>query len=272
MPVTRIHDLSDPRLADYRQVPDPELLRRGEIFVAEGRQVVRVLLAQSAYRTRSLLATETAFRSLADVIDARTAADLDVYLVDQGSIERVTGFNIHRGCLAIGERPPRTGLTDLLSAPPYACRLVVLDRIGNADNVGGIFRNAAAFGAEGVVLGEGCCDPLYRKAVRVSMGAALRVPFAWAQLPGALGALKGAGFTVVALTPRPGAEDISRFAAQAPPRIALVVGSEGEGLSGEVLEHADVCVGIAMVPGVDSLNVATAAGIALHRLRPLAGR
>lgn len=268
MPVHRIDDLADPRLADYRGVSDPGLLSRGAIFVAEGRQVVRILLRESGLTTRSVLVTETALAALRDVLEPRRD-DLDTYVVSRGCIEELTGFNIHRGCLAVGERPPRVELAELLSKLPGARRLVVLERIGNADNVGGIFRNAAAFGAEAVVLGEGCCDPLYRKAVRVSMGAALRVPFARARLPAACGALRSAGFVAVALTPERDAEDIGTFAARAPARIALLVGSEGEGLSAEVLSRTDVRVRIPMAPGIDSLNVSTAAGIALHRLAGL---
>lgn len=287
----RILDPGDDRLADYRDLPDPELLRRGEIFVAEGRFVVRTLLTESRFAARSLLVTQTAFDALRDVIEPRLAK-LPVYLVDQGTIQRLTGFNIHRGCLAIGERlqavtleewlagnvrlkpdataplprpdtsPPRPGRDDV-SAP-----LIVLEQIVNADNVGGIFRNAAAFGATAVVLGPHCCDPLYRKAIRTSMGAALRVPFlhagAW---PGALGALRRAGFTVVALTPRADAVSIEEFLREGQPaRLALLAGSEGAGLSAEALAAADVRMRIPMASGVDSLNVATAVGIALYRM------
>jgi len=266
MPFIRVEDIADSRLSDYRHVADPELLRTGAIFVAEGRQVVRTLVCQSTLRTRSVLLTEAGFRALADVLEPRRA-DLDIFIVAPAMVESLTGFNIHRGCLAIGDRPPRIGLEKLLAERPAARRLVVLDRIGNADNVGGIFRNAAAFGVDGVVLGEGCCDPLYRKAIRVSAGAALRVPFAWAlPLPASIETLRSAGFTVAALTPRAGAGDISALAAGVPARLALLVGSEGEGLGEEALAAADLQVRIPMAPGVDSLNVSTATGIALHRI------
>jgi tRNA G18 (ribose-2'-O)-methylase SpoU len=296
MPVVQIHDLGDPRLADYRHVPDPELLRRGEVFVAEGRLVVRTLLARSPFATRSVLVTETALDALRDVIEPRLV-ELPVYVVEQGGIEALTGFNIHRGCLAIGERPKATGLGPLLREVHGDARgawleparrhlasrstgpLVVLEQIVNADNVGGIFRNAAAFGAAAVVLGPNCCDPLYRKSIRTSMGAVLRVPFAGAdEWPGALGRLRDAGFTVVALTPRPDAVSIEDFVrtrvAPGVPvgsvspshRVALLAGSEGPGLSAEATAAADVAVRIPMATGQDSLNVATAVGIALYRL------
>jgi tRNA G18 (ribose-2'-O)-methylase SpoU len=267
MPIERVESLDDPRLADYRHVPDPELLRRGEVFVAEGRLVVRALLASSPFRTRSVLLTENAFHALADVIERRLAS-LPVFLVEQGTIEALTGFNIHRGCLALGERPPRATVDDLLTRLPTARRLVVLERIANADNMGAIFRNAAAFGADAVVLGPGCCDPLYRKAIRVSMGAALRVPFARADdWKADLERLRAAGFTVAALVTDEGAEDVSPYASAflAGGKLALMAGSEGPGLTPEALAHADVTLRIPMVPGVDSLNVATATGVALHR-------
>ncbi len=267
MPLERVEGLHDPRLADYRHVPDPELLRRGEVFVAEGRLVVRALLASSPFRTRSVLLTEHAFGALADVIEPRLA-DLPVFLVEQGAIEALTGFNIHRGCLAIGERPGRVSLDDLLTRLPAARRLVVLERIANADNMGGIFRNAAAFGADAVVLGPGCCDPLYRKSIRVSMGASLRVPFCDAGDWGAdLERLRASDFTVAALVTGEGASDITRYASAFPPggRLALIAGSEGVGLTPEALAHADVALRIPMAPGIDSLNVATATGVALHR-------
>ena len=267
MPLERVESLDDPRLADYRHVPDPELLRRGEVFVAEGRLVVRALLASSPFQTRSVLLTENAFRRWPTVIEPRLA-NLPVFLVEQGTIEALTGFNIHRGCLAIGERPPRETVDGLLTRLPTARRLVVLERIANADNMGAIFRNAAAFGADAVVLGPGCCDPLYRKAIRVSMGAALRVPFCDAGDWGAdLERLRAAGFTVAALVTDDGADDISRYACRVP--AGRQAGADGR-LRGrrpdaDALAHADVALRIPMAPGVDSLNVATATGIALHR-------
>jgi tRNA G18 (ribose-2'-O)-methylase SpoU len=268
MPIERVESLDDPRLADYRLVSDPELLRHGQIFIAEGRLVVRTLLSQSPLRTRSVLLTENAWRGLADVIEPRLADTL-VFVVPAGTIEALTGFNIHRGCLAVGERPERTTVGRLLASLPAARRLVVLEQIGNADNMGGIFRNAAAFGADAVVLGPGCCDPLYRKAIRVSMGAALRVPFSHADdLIAGLGALGAAGFTIAGLTPATEAEDLGRYASAVPPgtRLAVLAGSEGTGLTPGALASADAILRIPMAPGNDSLNVATATGIALHRL------
>ena len=148
-------------------------------------------------------------------------------------------------------------------------RLVVLEGIANPDNMGGIFRNAAAFGAAGVVIGPGCCDPLYRKAIRVSMGAALTVPFAEAgpEWPRGVEELRQAGFRVLALTPAAGAVDVAAAAAAAGGRVALLAGSEGEGLTEAAMALSDLRVRIPLAPGTDSLNVATAVGIALHRFR-----
>ena len=265
MPVFEIEEIGDPRLSDYRHVPDPALLRQGEIFVAEGREVVRTLIARSRYTVRSVLLTATAYRALQDAIAPRLDG-LTVYLVTPGSIETLTGYNIHRGCLAIGERPAPRRVETLLSAAPGARRLIVLEAVGNADNLGGIFRNAAAFRADGVVLGPGCCDPLYRKAIRVSMGTALLVPFASAfDWPADLEKLRAAGFQVAALTPAPGALDIAAAVSLASDRVALLAGAEGEGLTDAALAAADLRVRIPMAPGIDSINVATATGIALHR-------
>jgi tRNA G18 (ribose-2'-O)-methylase SpoU len=269
MPIVPVTDAADPRLADYRHVPDPELLRQGAIFVAEGRLVVRALVAGARFRTRSILVTETAWRSVADAVEPRLDT-LDVYLATSGVVEALTGFDMHRGCLAIGERPAPTGLEAMLDTLPDARRVVVLEQVSNADNLGGIFRNAAAFGASAVVLGPHCCDPLYRKATRVSMGATLHVPFAEAgSWPGALDALRARGFRVAALTPRPGGRSLGDYAGALPAgeRVAVLAGSEGPGLSTEAVGRADATVRIPMAPGVDSLNVATAVGIALYDLR-----
>jgi tRNA G18 (ribose-2'-O)-methylase SpoU len=270
MPIERVEGLDDPRLADYRHLPDPELLRRGAVFLAEGRLVVRTLLTQSPLQPRSVLLTESACRSLADAIEPRLA-EFPVFVVPDGAIEALTGYNLHRGCLAAGRRPPVQTVGTLLGQLRCARRLVVLERIANADNLGGIFRNAAAFGVDAVVLGPGCCDPLYRKAIRVSMGAALRVPFCHAAAwPADLGAIRAAGFTLAALTPASNATALNDWAAALSPgsRVALLAGSEGSGLSEVATAWADAAVRIPMVPGVDSLNVATAVAIALHTCFP----
>ena len=252
--------LSDARLDDYRNVPDGDLLRRRGIFVAEGRLVVRRLLESPRLRTRSVMVTQAAYDAMASAFDR--SPDLPIYLVRQEAMNEITGFNIHRGCLAIGERPAAGSWTALVA---HASRVVVLERMSNADNVGGIFRSAAAFGADGVLIGPACADPLYRKAIRTSMGAALRVPFAsMSEWPDDLGRLRAAGFRLLALTPDADATPLMDLNLAGPS--AVLVGHEGEGLSREALAAADVRVRIPMADGTDSLNAATAASIALYEL------
>jgi tRNA G18 (ribose-2'-O)-methylase SpoU len=262
-----VDDLSDSRLDDYRNVPDPELLRTRGIFIAEGRQVVRRLIASPRFRTRSVLLTAAASLALADVVDA--SHHLPIYVVSQEAMDAITGFNIHRGCLAVGERPAPAAWLEVVRDERL---VVVLERISNADNVGGIFRNAAAFGAGAILLGPACADPLYRKTIRTSMAAALTVPFAalpdW---PGDLLRLRDAGFTLLALTPSPSAPALREAIVVAPPfgataKAAVLVGHEGEGLSTEALNAATTHVRIPMADGVDSLNVAAAAAIGLYEL------
>jgi len=275
VPVIAIENAGDPRLDDYRNVPDPELVARGGMFVAEGRLVVRRLLTESSLATRSLLVTEPVRASLADVINARP--QLAVYVTPQAVMSDITGFDIHRGCLALGERPRPVPWQDVVagndanpkSQTPNPKTVVVLERVANADNVGGVFRNAAAFGAVGVLLDAVSTDPLYRKAIRTSMGAALLVPFARAEpWPGVLHDLRERGFAVVAMTPAPSAttlrETVERIGGRP---VAIVLGHEGEGLTRAALDACEYHTRISLTAGVDSLNVAAAAAVALYELR-----
>ena len=263
MPIERIDHADDPRIANYRGVPDPVLLRERGVFVAEGRLVVRTLLTASACAVESLLVTPAALESLADVVAAR--ADVRVFVASLDVLSGLAGFNVHRGCLALGRRPQPASVADTLIVAADASLIVVVERVGNADNVGAIFRNARAFGAGCVLLSPGCCDPLYRKSIRVSIGASLRLPFAevddW---PGGLGAVRAAGFELVALTPHGPTEELMDFAATRPRRVALLVGHEGDGLTAGAAAWADRRVRIGMPGGVDSVNVAAAAGIAMY--------
>jgi tRNA G18 (ribose-2'-O)-methylase SpoU len=263
MAVTRLDDQSGDLLADYRNVPDPELVAGRGLFVAEGRLVVTRLLASDRFAVRSVLLTETAYSSVRGAIDERP--DIPVYLVAQDVMNAITGFNIHRGCLALGERPPAQDWRDLAAA---GRTLLVLERIGNADNVGSLFRNAAALGADAVLLGPACADPLYRKAIRTSMGAALTIPFApVADWPHALQELRAAGWSTIALTPHPSAAAACDMgAAIRDRRCAVVVGHEGDGLTPAALATCEHRVRIPMARGTDSLNVATAAAIALYEV------
>ena len=263
MPIIPIDDLDDSRLGDYRLVPQPARLRREGLFVAESRLVVRELLASQRFETRSLLVTPAALDSLDEPLAGRRD-DLPVYVARHQLMEHVVGFDVHRGCLALGHRPVSAsglGLDALRTAP----LVLILEDVGNPDNIGGIFRNAAAFGAAAVLLSPHCGDPLYRKAIRVSIGATLRIPFGpiddW---PAGLDRLRAHGFTIVALTPEPQATDIGSWVPPPAARLAVLLGSEGPGLREAAAEMADAGVRIPMASGVDSLNVATAAAIALH--------
>jgi tRNA G18 (ribose-2'-O)-methylase SpoU len=265
--IERIECANDTRAAAYRDLGDGELLRRRGLFVAEGRLVVRRIIAGARYAVESLLVNDATLCDLAPALEQLDPA-VPVLVCRTADFEPLTGFNLHRGCLALVRRPPPMSLASLI-AP--ATLLVVLEGVTNADNVGAVFRNAAAFDAGGVLLSPTTCDPLYRKAIRTSMGAALQVPFARAadeEWPAMPAHLRAAGFAVVALTPREPSEPLEVFAARPrPPRVALVIGGEGAGLSAAVESAADYRVRIPISHRVDSLNLAVASGIALSRLR-----
>jgi tRNA G18 (ribose-2'-O)-methylase SpoU len=269
MRVVRLEGVSDPRFADrsrYRVIGDHRELRAQGLFVAEGRLVVERLIALE-FTIRSLLLNEAAFRALGSAC-ARLGDQVTAFVCGNHDFEELTGYDIHRGCLALAEWPaPRT--LDALIAE--ARSLVFLEDVANADNVGGIFRNAAAFGVDGVVLSRGCADPLYRKTIRTSMASTLRVPFLIADAGepwrAALSRIHVAGFQTIALTPRASAMALDALARNVrADRIALLVGAEGPGLTADSLAAADVCVRIPIRTDVDSLNVSVATGIALHRL------
>ena len=261
MPVT-VNSVDDERIRPYRHIADARALARTGLFVAEGRWVVQRLLARPQYLTKSVLVTPTAHAALeADL--QRAGAHVQIYVVDQQVMDQIVGFNIHRGCLALAARPDVTELS-AVSLDGHA-QVVVLEGVNNPDNVGGIFRSAAAFAADLVVLGPGCGDPLYRKAIRTSMAATLDVPYvmsgAW---PEALETLRGAGFQRLAFTLSPDAVPLE--ALTRPARVALVFGTEGAGLTAAAVQHCDVQVRVRMTNRVDSLNVTVAASIAMHHL------
>jgi tRNA G18 (ribose-2'-O)-methylase SpoU len=264
MNITRITDGDDPRLADYAGVRDPALLLERGLLIAEGRFVVGRLLDAGRISLRSVLVNEAALRGLD--LAARAATGVDVYVAAPDVITAATGFNMHRGCLAVAERPTERAMGDVLLTGQC---VAVLERVVDADNVGSVFRSAEAFGVDAVLLSPGCCDPLYRKAIRTSSGAVLIVPWAAAApWPEALDRLRVSGFTIVAMTPDDEATGIGAFVGTAAARgkIAVLLGTEGHGLTPEALAHADVRLRIPMTGALDSLNIATAAGIALHRL------
>jgi tRNA G18 (ribose-2'-O)-methylase SpoU len=271
VPIIEITDAEDPRIADYRGVPDPVLLRDRGLFVAEGRLVVRTLLAHSRYGLESVLVSPAALESFGDMrpqLDATT-----VFVAGFDVLEAIVGFNIHRGCLALGRRGTPLGVHEALAHGCDRSHIVILERVANADNVGAIFRNARAFGAGCVLLSPSCCDPLYRKAIRVSIGANLQLPFAYVDAwPSGLVAVRESGYTIVALTPRADAHELMDLAPALPARVALLLGHEGDGLSEEAIASADLLARIRMADGADSVNVAAAAGIALYVCASVAGQ
>ena len=253
--------LEDARVAEYHHLLDPARLIERGLFVAEGRLVVRQLLNLPRWQLHSILLTAATAENLGDVLSLTKAP---IYVVAQALMNEIAGFNIHRGCLALAHRAPVSGLPDLdrIATGPLS-RVLVMEGVSNPDNVGGLFRTAAAFGVDLVVLGPSCGDPLYRKAIRTSMAATLVVPFVTApQWPGAIDDLRTDGFTVAALTPRHEAlplRDLPRHA-----KLALLVGAEGDGLTEPAMAVSTIRVCIPMTAAMDSLNVTTAASIAMY--------
>jgi tRNA G18 (ribose-2'-O)-methylase SpoU len=272
MAVERIDSAGDARIAPYRDVRDGELVRSRGLFVAEGRLVVRRVVEDKRFRVESVILNDAALNDLAFTV-ATLAPDVPVLVCGAHDLAAIAGYDVHRGCLALVHRPPATPADEVIAS---AQTMVVLEAVSNADNVGGVFRNAAAFGAGGVLLSPTCCDPLYRKAIRTSMGASLRVPFARArdhEWPGVIARVRAAGFTIVALSPRAPAETLDAFAAR--PRashVALMVGTEGAGLTPAVEAAADHRVRIPIDDGIDSLNLAVAVGIALYAISQSSNR
>jgi tRNA G18 (ribose-2'-O)-methylase SpoU len=259
--IVPITDPTDSRIAPYVEVRERDLVgRRGE-FIAEGEVVLRVLLGGGARcRARSLLVAQNRLARIKPLIEGLDDAT-PVYVADQAVMDAVVGFHIHRGILAHGARPTDIGLKALLVSLPRRALVIALFGVSNHDNMGGVFRNAAAFGADAVLLDGACCDPLYRKAIRVSVGATLKVPFARMEHgEDALALLQGAGFEALALTPG-AAEPLAGVTRT--DRVAVLLGAEGPGLPGDVLARARP-VGIAMAPGWDSLNVAASSAVVLH--------
>jgi tRNA G18 (ribose-2'-O)-methylase SpoU len=256
-------DAGDPALAAYRDVGDPAALERAGLFVAEGRLIVERLLADGRFRVHSVAVTPPAAAALAAAFAARP--DVSILVCEPELLRSITGFDFHRGCLALAWRPAEA--LHRLGDFAAAMRILALEGVGNPDNIGGLFRTAFALGADAIVLNHSSADPLYRKAIRTSMGATLRVPYAragdWA---GALATLRASGFRVIALTPDPDAVSIDDYAVEPDARLVLALGSEGAGLQPDSMGGADVRVRIPIDPRADSLNIVVAAGIALQTL------
>ncbi|MBB1254306.1 RNA methyltransferase [Streptomyces sp. OF3] len=263
-PIT-VEDPGDPRLSDYTDLTDVELRRRREpaegLFIAEGEKVIRRALA-AGYEIRSMLLAPKWLDVMRDVVAEVPAP---VYTVTPRVAEQVTGYHVHRGALASMHRRPVVGPGALLDE---ARRVAVLEDLVDHANVGAAFRNAAALGVDAVLLTPRCADPLYRRAVKVSMGAVLQLP--WTRFdswPDGLDALGEHGFLTAALCLADDSITLDELAARRPERLALLFGTEGEGLTAGALARADVRVRIPMAAGVDSLNVAAASAVAFYATR-----
>ncbi|WP_420478485.1 TrmH family RNA methyltransferase [Brevundimonas sp. FT23028] len=257
----RIETPDDPRIAGFRDIRERDLTGRQGLFVAEGEVVLRVLTSgHSLCRPRAVLLAENRLEGLADALTG-LPDETPVYVAAQGVLDAIAGFPLHRGILALGEKPARTPLAALLNDAGEQATVVLACGIGNHDNMGGLFRNAAAFGADAVLLDDRCCDPFYRKAIRVSVGAVLRTPMATGlEATGTVEDLKAAGFRVLAMTP---SADRTLDRTPAGGRVAIVLGPEGPGLPSALITRCEP-VGIRMSGGFDSLNVAVAGALALH--------
>ena len=251
-----VTDPADPRLADYRRMKDRDLSAEGGRFVAESELVVRRLLG-SGLPVLSVLATPVRLESLGGALQGLTCP---VYAASQAVLDAITGFHVHRGCLAIGQRPEH------VDVPASARTVVVLEDLVSADNIGATARNAAAFGVDALVLSPRPADPYYRKAVRVSIGAVFQLPVVrLTDWPDGLGTLKSRGFAIFGAVVDADAVPLTEVVR--PPKVALMLGAEGPGLSPAARAACDRLVTIPMAPGADSLNVATAGAVALFQLR-----
>jgi tRNA G18 (ribose-2'-O)-methylase SpoU len=251
-------------LGAYRLAGKPDALRAEGLFAVEGRLLLPRLLA-SRYRTHSVLCSDVGHESLAELTEAHP--DVRVIVAPADVISDLAGYKFHRGCLALGYRRPPDSIDEVLPGLEAGARkpVLILEGVSNPDNIGGIFRSAHAFGARAVLMGPGSGDPLYRKAIRTSVGATLDMPWTTlADWPGSLDDIRGRGYRLVALTPDAAAPALREIVARDDDPIAFVLGSEGHGLSPAALAHVSTTARIPMHPGTDSLNVASAASIALY--------
>ncbi|WP_026620255.1 tRNA G18 (ribose-2'-O)-methylase SpoU [Ensifer sp. WSM1721] len=265
-PPVRIEDPADPRIAGFVSIKERDLTGRQGRFIAEGTVVLRMLAA--AHRARrgiaaeAILLLENRVAGLVDVL-AEFPADIPVFVAHERVFDAIAGFNMHRGVLALGRHDQMPGRDALIAGLPASSLVLAACGISNHDNMGSLFRNAAAFGVDAVLMDASSCDPMYRKAIRVSVGSVLTLPFAREGTAAELiEQLQAAGFALWGLSPR-GEMDIA--AIPPAPRTALLVGTEGEGLP-ETILSAIRTARIRQRPGLDSLNVAMAAGIALHQV------
>jgi tRNA G18 (ribose-2'-O)-methylase SpoU len=266
---TVITDPDDARLGDYAALTDAALRKRYEhrrgVLVAEGPNPVRAML-DSPYPVRSLLIAEERLEVLDDIVGRVAALGAPIYAVTREVLFEVVRFRLHQGVIACAGRLPSATVSEVIAG---ARRVAVLEGLNDHENLGTLFRSARGLGIDGVLLGPGCADPLYRRSVRVSMGHVLHVPHGHlATLREGFEVLRAAGFTTVALTPDAGAVDLRDLEVAADDRVAVLLGAEGPGLSDDALMGAQVRARIPMHHGVDSVNVAAAGAIAFHALAP----
>jgi tRNA G18 (ribose-2'-O)-methylase SpoU len=267
-----ITDPGDVRIAEFTAIRERDLTGRHGQFIAEGTVVLSMLAKAHAggrpVRAEKLLLLKNRVAGLSGLL-TQFPADVPVYVAEPAVLDAIAGFHLHRGVLALGNRAEPPGLAGLIGALPDQSLVLVGCGISNHDNIGALFRNAAGFTADAVLLDETCCDPLYRKALRVSVGSVLAVPYArQGGADAVLGALADAGFEIWALSPS-GTVEIGAIAPGR--RVALVMGTEGEGLPPAILDRFH-SARIAQAPGLDSLNVGTASGIALYAIARAMGR
>jgi tRNA G18 (ribose-2'-O)-methylase SpoU len=267
-PVVSIDDPADPRLSDYRDLTDVALRRVREpqegLYIAESAKVIARALA-AGHHPRSVLVQEKWLADIEGLLAAAGAVDVPVYVVSDRVAEQVTGYAVHRGALAAMHRPALRPVSEVVAG---ARTVLVLEDIVDHTNVGAAFRGAAGLGADAVLVTPRCADPLYRRSIRVSMGTVFQIP--WTRLPEwpeAREQLHAAGLHIAALALAEEAVALDAFAAGRPQGVALVLGTEGDGLSRRALDAADTVVTIPMAGGVDSLNVAAASAVALWALR-----
>jgi tRNA G18 (ribose-2'-O)-methylase SpoU len=259
-PLSIVHSLDDPQLAPYRNLKDKELARDGDRFIAEGENVVRRLLGSST-PVESVLLAERKFSAIAPLVPAGTA----LFIASDELIESIIGFEFHSGVLACGIRPPSPPLQSVIPPPPQPVLLTVCQQITNTENLGALIRISAAFGARAILCGERCCDPYFRQSIRVSMGCIFSLPILRSDdLPADLDALKAMGIERLAAVLSDDAEPLHSVART--PRMAVVFGSEAQGLDPITIAHCDRRVTIPMKLGTDSLNVAVAAAVFLFHL------
>lgn len=274
--IVSISEADDPRIAAFHKIRERDLTGRDGRFIAEGTVVLRMLLAAHragrGIEAEALLVLENRLAGLAPLLK-EWPDDKPVYVANGATIDAIAGFHLHRGVLALGNRLTAPDFSTLVASLPAKSLVLVGCGISNHDNIGSMFRNAAGFSADAVLLDETSCDPLYRKALRVSVGSVLTTPYSrQGQAVSLLSTLDAAGFLIAALSPSGKLEigDIGS-ALSGRGRLALVVGTEGEGLPAEVLERF-LTVRIAQSPLLDSLNLGTASGIALHSAARAMGR